>query len=69
MLGFRKTNACNGSKNGGLSTCQALRENSCVPPVVNDLEMISPELLGAALIVSSKKTLAESTTKDPIECK
>jgi hypothetical protein len=34
---------------GGLSTCQALRENPCVPPVVNDLEMISPEL--GALIV------------------
>jgi hypothetical protein len=48
MMGFRKTNACN-SKNGGLSTCQALRENPCVPPVVNDLEMISLEL--EALIV------------------
>jgi hypothetical protein len=41
--GCRETNVCNG-KNGGLLTCQALRENSCVPPFVNDLEMISPEL-------------------------
>jgi hypothetical protein len=44
MMGFRKTNVCNG-KNGGLLTCQALRENPCVPPFINDLEMIiSPEL-------------------------
>jgi hypothetical protein len=36
FLGCRKTNICNG-KTGGLSTCQALRENPCVPPFVNDL--------------------------------
>ncbi len=50
IMGFRKTNACNGKK-GGLSTCQALRENRVfhVPPFVNDLEMISPEL-GASVV-------------------
>jgi hypothetical protein len=37
-------------KNGGLSTCQALRENPCVPPFVNDLEMIFLPELGALVI-------------------
>jgi hypothetical protein len=48
-------------KNGGLSTCQALSENPCVPLFVNDLETISPEL-GA--LVASKKTLVESIAKE-----
>jgi hypothetical protein len=48
MTGCRKTNVCNG-KNGGLLTRQALRENPCVPPFVNDWEVISPEL--GALVV------------------
>jgi hypothetical protein len=43
IMGCRKAYVCN-SKNGGLSTCQALSENLCVPPFVNNLEMISPEL-------------------------
>ena len=49
MMGCRKTNVCNG-KNGGLSTCQALRENPCVPPFVNDLEMIFLPELGALVV-------------------
>jgi hypothetical protein len=57
MMGCRKTNVCNG-KNGGLLTSQALRENPCVPPFVNDMEMISPEL-GAMVVY--EKTFAEST--------
>jgi hypothetical protein len=43
MMGCRKISVYNG-KNGGLSTYQALRENPCVPPFVNDFEMISHSL-------------------------
>jgi hypothetical protein len=49
MMGCRKTNVCNG-KNRGLSTWQALRENPCVPPFVNDLVMIFLPELGALVV-------------------